>query len=628
MSDPIHTKSIVGSVAASAIDTGKSAISAASSGAKSGAKLAVGTFFAGCNLLLDLGVKATRRLPLEDAHRPHDSEAVGEVEPDEAGRIGWWLPDGTGPRFGDDALAASIGRVDQPLHVIREGGRLGIGLGGRSLLGTGSLHMEPSYALRAFAPALSPGQLGDPAFRAAHGLKYAYLAGAMANGIGSEEIVEAMSRAGMLAFFGSAGLSLTRVEAAVDRLQKNLGSAPFGINLIHSPNEPALESGVVELYLRRGVHLVDASAYLDLTPPLVKYRVAGIHRDPAGHVICPNRVIAKVSRAEVARKFMSPPPANILNVLVQAGDITSRQAQMAESIPMAQDITVEADSGGHTDNRPAVALIPSIISLRDEVQATYKFAEPLRVGAAGGISTPASAAAAFAMGAAYIMTGSVNQACVEAGTSQAVREMLAQAGPADVAMAPAADMFEMGVKVQVLKWGTMFAIRARKLYDLYREHPSLEAVPAAQRAMLERNYYRCTLDEAWAETRRYFEERDPSQIGRADNDPKHKMALVFRSYLGRTSDWANKGEPSRKVDYQIWCGPAMGAFNEWTRGTFLATPENRQVVTVAMNLLLGAAVLMRINWLKTQGVALDGPVARFQPMPLAEICELLGGPGS
>jgi NAD(P)H-dependent flavin oxidoreductase YrpB (nitropropane dioxygenase family) len=49
-----------------------------------------------------------------------------------------------------------------------------------------------------------------------------------------------------------------------------------------------------------------------------------------------------------------------------------------------------------------------------------------------------------------------------------VREMLAQAEQADVIMAPAADMFEMGVKLQVLKRGTMFAMRAAKLYELYR----------------------------------------------------------------------------------------------------------------------------------------------------------------
>src|SRR5262249_9692734 len=157
-----------------------------------------------------------------------------------------------------------------------------------------------------------------------------------------------------------------------------------------------------------------------------------------------NRVLAKVSRVEVAQKFLSPPPPRLLAELVRAGDITEAQALLAARIPVAQDLTVEADSGGHTDNRPAIALLPTMLALRDRLQAQHRYEVPLRVGAAGGISTPHSAIAAFVMGAAYVLTGSVNQACLEAGTSDAVRQMLAETEQADVTMAPAADMFEMG----------------------------------------------------------------------------------------------------------------------------------------------------------------------------------------
>ena len=59
------------------------------------------------------------------------------------------------------------------------------------------------------------------------------------------------------------------------------------------------------------------------------------------------------------------------------------------------------------------------------------------------------------------------------------------------------------------------------------------------------------------------------------------MALVFRWYLGQSSHWANAGDPARAVDYQVWCGPAMAAFNEWVRGSFLERPEERRVATVA-----------------------------------------------
>ncbi len=463
-------------------------------------------------------------------------------------------------------------------------------------------------------PALRLEDLGDAGFRAQHGLRYAYVTGAMANGIGSADIVEEMARAGMLGFFGSAGLSLQRVEAAIDRITRSLGDLPFGFNLIHSPNEPDLENAVVDLYLRRGIRLVEASAYLNLTPAVVRYRLHGIHADAAGRVVTPNHVIVKVSRVEVASKFFAPVPDALLQELVKGGHLSAEQARLAATVPVAQDLTAEADSGGHTDNRPAITLLPTMLALRDRMQATHRFSQPLRVGAAGGIATPASVAAALAMGADFIVTGSINQACVESGSSDLVREMLAQAEQADVIMAPAADMFEMGVKVQVLKRGTMFAMRAAKLYELYRVHSSLDEISAAERAALEKNLFRAPLEEIWSQTRVYFQQRDPAQIDRAERDAKHKMALVFRWYLGQSSRWANAGEPTRKLDYQVWCGPAMGAFNEWARGSFLEQPRKRRVVTLALNLLYGAAVTLRVQMLRCQGITVDPAAVRLAPL--------------
>jgi PfaD family protein len=260
-----------------------------------------------------------------------------------------------------------------------------------------------------------------------------------------------------------------------------------------------------------------------------------------------------------------------------------------------------------------------MLALRDRLQAQYGYDRPLRVGAAGGISTPWSAAAALAMGASYLVTGSVNQACVEAGTSPQVRQMLAQAQQADIAMAPAADMFEMGVKVQVLKRGTMFAMRAAKLYDLYRNHDSLDQIPGPDRGMLEKTLFRAPLEKIWEQTRSYFARRDPGQIERGERDPKHKMALVFRWYLGQSSHWANVGEPARSMDYQIWCGPAMAAFNDWVRGSFLEQTENRRVVTVALNILYGAAVLTRARMLSAQGVTLAPGMPRLAPLDRGDI---------
>ena len=520
------------------------------------------------------------------------------------------LPDWCGSlnavAFDESGWQAHLRSIDQPCYVVSDGARLGI-------THQRSMPSGERLALLAAVGPLNQSQLGSAQFRAAYDLKYAYAAGAMANGISSAELVIALGQAGLLASFGAAGLTANRIEAALQRIQTALPNGPYAFNLIHSPSEEALERNAVELYLKQGVRTIEASAFLALTTHIVHYRAAGLSLNRQGEIEIGNKVIAKVSRREVATHFLSPAPSSLLQPLVAQGLISEAQAQMAQQVPMCDALTVEADSGGHTDNRPLNCLLPSLLELRDELRTRYGYSQVVYIGAAGGIGTPASALGAFTMGADYIVTGSVNQACVESGASAHTKRILSQAGQADVMMAPAADMFEMGVKVQVLKKGTLFPVRAQKLYELYKACDSLETIPTAEREKLEKQIFRKPLDTVWQETEVFFRERDPEQLERAHQNPKRKMALVFRWYLGLSSRWSNSGEAGRELDYQIWCGPAMGAFNEWTQGTALATPENRHAVDVAEHLMLGAAYLYRLQHLHIQGVSLPASLSTYKP---------------
>lgn len=444
----------------------------------------------------------------------------------------------------------------------------------------------------------------------------------MAHGIANTTLVIAMGRAGMLGSYGAAGQSLAEIEQAIDCLQAEPDLPVFAMNLIHSPSEPEYESAIVDLYLARQIHLVEASAYLALTPAAVRYRLHGIHRNQAGQVVAPNRIIAKASRVEVAQRWFSPAPEKILTQLIESGKMSAQDAVLAREIPMAEDLIAEADSAGHTDNRPAMTLLPQMLNLRDQHQVRYSDGVRLRVGAAGGIGTPQAAAAAFAMGAAFVVTGSVNQASTEAATSDEVKQMLAEAQQADIAMAPAADMFEMGVKLQVLKRGTLFAMRASRLYELYKSYASFAAIPTEDRQRIEQDYFCASFQHVWDKTRKFFLEREPRQVQRAETDPKHMMALVFRWYLALTSRWANSGSADRRMDYQVWCGPAMGAFNAWTAGSFMALRENRHVAEIAMNILYHTAVLQRFQYLRQIGIHLIPSADCLTPKPLNHITQL------
>lgn len=477
---------------------------------------------------------------------------------------------------------------------------------------------------QAFVPALMPQNLGNTRWKQIHQTKFAYYGGEMAQGIASALLCEELAKHGMIGYFGAAGNSLQFVEENIVRLNKNLTEQglTYGTNLINSPQDSSIENAIVDLYLKHGVARIGAAAYLQMSAPLVKFRLKGLTRLQDGSICAKHHVAAKISRNETAARFLSPPPEDIVRNLLANRDITEEEASLSQFIPVADDITAEADSGGHTDNRAALALFPSIMALKDKMQTQYQYAEIPRVGLGGGIATPASAAAAFAMGADYIDVGSVHQSCVESGTSDVVRDMLSHATQADVANAPAGDMFEMGAKVQVLKWGTMFSQRAKKLGEWYAQYRSLESMPPQAIMQLEKDYFKKSLDEVWAGTVEFFNKRNPTEIEKANADPHHKMALIFRAYLGLSSRWAINGDPTNRANFQIWCGPAMGAFNEWVKGSFLESPGNRHVGIVATNILVGAAYFLRAQYLSSQGISVP-QMFTYTPLPEEVLASIL-----
>lgn len=196
------------------------------------------------------------------------------------------------------------------------------------------------------------------------------------------------------------------------------------------------------------------------------------------------------------------------------------------------------------------------------------------------------------LGADFVVTGSVNQCTVEAGTSDAVKDILQDLGVHDTDYAPAGDMFEVGARMQVARKGLLFPARAQKLYELYLRHDSLDDLDARTRATLEQKYFGRPLDTVWQETRAHLARRFPDRLAEIERNPKQKMAQVFRWYFVHSTRLALAGRPEHRVDYQIHCGPALGAFNAWVRGTPLASWRQRHVAAVADHLMRETAALL------------------------------------
>ncbi len=458
-----------------------------------------------------------------------------------------------------------------------------------------SSESEPAIAKSSqTSSSITSESLGSDEFKQEYRLKYAYVSGAMVKGIASKELVVKMGKAGLMGYFGTGGLQLSKVEEAIKFIQKELKDGQvYGMNLLHNPNEPQAEVDTVDLFLKQGVKHIEVAAFMQITPALVRYRLKGLKRNASGKISTTHKVMAKISRPEIAQMFLSPAPESVVKKLLEANKISVQEAELSKEVPMADDLCVEADSGGHTDMGVMAVLLPTIIRQRDELMNQYRYAKQIRVGAAGGIGTPEAAATAFILGADFIMTGFINQCTVEAGTSDAVKDILQQLNVQDTDYAPAEDMFELGAKVQVVRKGVFFPARANKLYDLYRQYNSLDEIDDKTKKQLQNKYFHRSFEEVYAETKAYYDEKSmPEEIEKAERNPKHKMALVFKWYLVQSMRLAMQGSAEQKVDYQIYSGPAMGAFNQWVNGTTLENWHNRHIDEIADKLMLGTAELL------------------------------------
>lgn len=433
---------------------------------------------------------------------------------------------------------------------------------------------------------LNANDLGDCEFQRDYGVRLSYVAGSMYQGISSKELVVKMGTSRLLSFLGTGGININKIEAYIDYIQSHLtDNQPYGCNLLYSPEFPDLEKKTVDLFLKKKVSHIEASAYVIITTELIRYRLSGVRRGNNGQIVVPNSILAKISHPSVAKSFMLPPPKKTVDKLLKTQQITAEAAELSQYIPMSYDICVESDSGGHTSQGVSLVLLPTIQKIRDAITKNYAYKKRIRVGAAGGIGTPEAAAAIFLLDADFILTGSINQCTVEAGTSDMVKNLIQHLSTEDTTHVPAGDMFEVGGKVQVVRRGLLFPGRAQHLYDLYKQHSSIAHLDNETANYLQEKYFKQSFTEIWNKTSKYYLMVKPEVIEKAEQIPKYKMALIFRWYFMRATKMALLGDIDNKLNYQIQCGPALGAFNQWVKNTSIESWRERHVDHIAIMLM-------------------------------------------
>ena len=152
-------------------------------------------------------------------HRTSGPSATAGPAPPARAVLGAWSGHVSDVLTGADALRETIADIRRPVYVLgrdsatQAGARRAVACGGEARFGTDVRLYEGDRAIVGHAAPLRLDNLGDPKFRAAHRLRLACVAGGMANGIGSVEVVAAMCHAGMLGSLLSHGGCYRRPQA-------------------------------------------------------------------------------------------------------------------------------------------------------------------------------------------------------------------------------------------------------------------------------------------------------------------------------------------------------------------------------------------------------------------------------
>lgn len=416
---------------------------------------------------------------------------------------------------------------------------------------------------------VAPAVPGSRSLQARYGLRLPCVAGSLYGGISGRDMILRLSRAGLLGVLGTGGLPLAGVESLLRAIRAGLGpDRLIAANLLYEAR-PDHENRLIALYLDHGVRMVEASGFLALSPALVTFRLKG------------GSVLAKVSSLEMARTFLQPPPPAMLRRLVESGGITEEEAARGARLPVATEICVEGAGGWLWSGADLSSLLPAAVALRDGLNG----ARDVPVGAAGGLGTPMAVRAAEALGAEFILVGSVTQCTVEAETSPAVKDRLQGLSVDDCDVAPFGPLFEFGIRARMLKKGVFFPARMTRLYELWRAFGSWEAIPQDIRQGLSPWLPGGSFEAALTIGRRRLQEIAPESFRLVDETPKGRFATVAMAYFDDGFARARAGGGGRVVDHAVFTGPALGAFNLMVEGTALEPWRSRHVDLVIERVL-------------------------------------------
>lgn len=425
--------------------------------------------------------------------------------------------------------------------------------------------------------------LGSGAFRARYRLRLAYLAGS-SRGAGSVETALRLAGAGLMGVLGGSGLSPEQVAARLLETRRQLPSgAPLALALLHSPENPELEMALALTATENEVDVLEVSGFLQPRLSLLMFRFAGCAERGE-----PRLVLARVARPDVASELVAPPSSHLLEMGLREGLLSPEDARVAVHWPLVSELCADPEGGGLTGSSSWAVLLPCLKAEATRARQRHGFSGEIFVGACGGMGSPEALAAAFFLGADFVMTTGINSCTPQSPLCPEARDLLAKVGVGDTTYAPAWETFELGGRMEVVRRGTLFAARAHKLQDIYRRGESLEALSESDRKWLEKHLLRTSIAEAWSRVQNELASVLPQALAAAADSPRLRLSLLCKWYLW-SSLRAAHGSATPSSDFAIPCDSEMGALNEWLKGTPLQPWSERHVDVLAQRLMTAAA---------------------------------------
>jgi len=224
------------------------------------------------------------------------------------------------------------------------------------------------------------------------------------------DVVAAVSRSGGMGVLGALVFTPEQLERELEWIEKNVGGNPYGVDVVIPAAYVGKEQGGLEkLDLEKLVpdehkRFLEALLQRYGVPPLPK----DVPRDESlfGWSDTMGRALVDVAMSypiKLLANALGPPPADVIDRAhaagVQVAALVGRADQAQRQQAAGVDIIVAAgyEAGGHTGDVSTLVLVPEVV---DAVA-------PRPVLAAGGIGSGRQMAAALALGAQGVWTGSI-----------------------------------------------------------------------------------------------------------------------------------------------------------------------------------------------------------------------------